>query len=126
MRSADPAEQARVDATLKLLDAHLATAPIAQPTADLLFRTASEVLLLRNPTDHVGCLITWHGTDTCQHTILPSLVWDLVGGYGCLAYVLDLERLWRQGAGWEHTLADAGRRMEAHQQRTPLTTEEPR
>lgn len=114
MRSTDPDEQARVDSTLKLLDAQLAQAPIAKPTADLLFLTASQTLLLRQPTDLVGWLLVWHGEATCAHVTGPDLVWRLMSdSHGRLAYLLDLDQLWRQGAGDTHLLAEAAARAAA-------------
>lgn len=112
MRSAEAAEEARVDATLRLLDAHLQLAPIAAHTADLLFRTASERLLLRQPTDAVGWLVTFHGDTTCTHVGPPLALWRLLtDGGGRLAYVLDLADLWKQGAGDTWLLAEAAERM---------------
>lgn len=113
MRSADPDEQQRVDTTLNLLHTHLEQAPIAQATADLLFRTASEQLVLRQTTDTVGWLLAWHGEPTCTHIGGPTALWRLLAdGHGRLAYVLDLDQLWRQGAGDTHLLAEAAARMD--------------
>jgi hypothetical protein len=112
VRSADAAEQARIDAALASVRYELARAGIHPDVAALLLDTAERTLHLRPDATHVGWLVTFHGdTDCTHHGALPQVVLDLVRGHGRLVYILDLGHHWRRGAGDPHLLGEAWRRI---------------
>ena len=112
MRSADPAEQARIDNTLTSIRTELARQGLHPDIAATLLTTAEHTLHLRPDTPHVGWLLTFHGDTGCtHHGDLPQVVLDIVRHHGRLAYLLDLGHHWRVGAGDAHLLGEASRRI---------------
>lgn len=112
MRSADPAEQARIDTTLTSIRTELARAGLHPDVATLLLATAEHTLHLRPDHSHVGWLVTHHGDTNCtHHGVLAQVVIDVARNPGRLTYILDLGHHWRQGAGDLHLLGEAWRRI---------------
>lgn len=119
MRAADRAEQARIDATLALLDEHLGEANIDPATATLIAKAARKALLLRDDTlPSLGWIVCHHGEpcvpslDQALHVqTAKGLTAVLSTGSARLAYVVELDPWWLKAAGDRHVLAEVAARM---------------
>lgn len=110
MRAADPAEQARIDATLTHVAAQLDGIP--EKVAAAILDAAEHVLQLRPPAAPLGWIVCWDDLETA-HVTLVDMPLTIARGGGRVAFVVDLAAAWEAGAGWAHCLGGAATRMEA-------------